>query len=61
MWDPTVKGRCIDIHKFFIGIAVPNVITDIALLTMPLPYMWRLQISIYKKLAVISVFILGGL
>ncbi|MCJ1377479.1 hypothetical protein MMC17_000574 [Xylographa soralifera] len=60
MWDPTITGRCINIHSFFIGIAVPNVVTDIALLTMPLPYMWRLQVAWPKKIAVILVFMLGG-
>lgn len=61
MWDPSVKGRCINIHEYFIGIAVPNIITDIALLVMPLPYMWRLQVPLPKKIALMFVFVLGGL
>ena len=61
MWNPFVLGRCINIHSFFIGIAVPNIITDIALLVMPLPYMWRLQVTLPKKIALMFVFILGGL
>ncbi|MCJ1282374.1 hypothetical protein MMC26_001697 [Xylographa opegraphella] len=60
MWDPSVTGRCINIHSFFIGIAVPNIVTDIALLTMPLPYIWWLQVAWPKKIAVILVFTLGG-
>jgi hypothetical protein len=41
LWDPTVVGgHCIDIPKFFIGVAVHNIFTDIALLAMPPPYIW---------------------
>ena len=60
-WDPTVAGRCINIQKFFIGIAVPNIVTDVALLTIPLPYLWNLQLAIPKKIAIVFVFMLGGL
>lgn len=62
VWDPTVVGgTCIDIRSFFIGIAVPNVFTDLALLVIPLPYLWGLQVKLPQKIAVMFVFILGGL
>lgn len=61
MWDPFVKGRCINFHKYFIGNAVPNIVADIALLVVPLPFMWKLQVALPRKIAVMVVFILGGL
>jgi hypothetical protein len=62
LWDPTVVGgHCIDIPKYFIGVAVPNIFTDIALLAMPLPYIYGLNVRTLQKIAVMFVFILGGL
>jgi hypothetical protein len=62
IWDPTVVGgHCLDIQKFFIGIAVPNIFTDLALLALPLPYIWGLHVKLPQKIAVMFVFILGGL
>lgn len=46
---------------FFIGNAVPNIITDWALLILPLPYVWRIHRSAIQKIAIYSVFALGGL
>jgi hypothetical protein len=56
-----VGGTCIDIPKFFIGIAVPNIVTDFVLLAMPLPYIWGLHVKLPQKIAVMFVFVLGGL
>ena len=43
------------------GNAVPNIITDWALLILPIPYIWRLQQSRPQKIALCGVFLLGGL
>jgi hypothetical protein len=40
---------------------VPNIFTDIALLAMPLPYIYGLNVKTLQKIAVMFVFILGGL
>ena len=62
LWDPTVVGgHCINLRKYFIGVAVPNIFTDIALLAMPLPYIYGLNVKTLQKIAVMFVFILGGL
>ncbi len=62
LWDLTVVGgHCIDIPKYFIGVAVPNIFTDIALLAIPLPYIYGLNVKTFQKIAVMLVFILGGL
>jgi hypothetical protein len=62
LWDPTVVGgHCIDLRMYFIGVAVPNIFTDIALLAMPLPYIYGLNVKTLQKIAVMFVFILGGL
>tara|TARA_R110002060_G_scaffold16075_6_gene22333 strand:+ start:287 stop:517 length:231 start_codon:yes stop_codon:yes gene_type:complete len=38
VWKPWIAGRCLDFKEVILGIAIPNVITDIAILTLPLPH-----------------------
>lgn len=61
-WDKTIPAVCgVDVNSFFIGNAVPNIVTDWALLLLPLPYIWRLHRNTVQKLAIYATFLLGGL
>ena len=60
-WDATVKPRCINTEAFFVGNAVPNIVTDIIILLLPIRMIWRLHVSRDQKLALSFVFMLGGL
>ncbi|MCJ1313398.1 hypothetical protein MMC25_007076 [Agyrium rufum] len=61
IWDLTVQGTCINLERFYLGITIPNVLTDIALFCLPLPYIWRLQVPKPQKVMLLGVFALGGL
>ena len=54
-------SKCIDLKAFFIGQAVPNIITDLVLLVLPLPYIWRLQLPVSQKVMLTGCFTFGGL
>ena len=61
-WDKTIdNGYCINENSFAYGITAANVITDIVVLVLPIPWLWRLQLAPRKKLAVIGIFVLGSL
>jgi hypothetical protein len=61
-WDRDLNPKCgVNVNNFFIGNAVPNIVTDWALLFLPLPYIWRLQRNTVQKLAIYASFLLGGL
>ena len=45
----------INIHGFC------NVITDFALLVLPLPMLWKLQMNVRKKLSIVAIFATGSL
>lgn len=38
-----------------------NVATDVITLCLPMPLLWRLKISVERRLQVMSMFLLGGL
>ena len=60
-WNPDVKSTCIQFNAMFVVMGSLNVATDIATLCLPMPLLWRLQISTERKLQLISMFMVGGL
>lgn len=60
-WRITVARHCIDQIKFYYGNAIANLLTDVIILCLPLPLIWRLNMSTRKKRALSGVFLLGGL
>lgn len=46
---------------FFVGNSVPNIIGDIAILAIPIYKVMPLQMSSKSKIAVLGMFLMGGL
>ncbi|KAL4944958.1 hypothetical protein BDV06DRAFT_219765 [Aspergillus oleicola] len=59
-WNSTLPGTCIDLRGMFIGNAVPNIITDIAILSLPVRVVWKLQAPLANRVSVIGLFMLGS-
>lgn len=56
------SGRCLfHPHVFYLGNAAANVVTDVLILLVPIPLVWKLQMPTSKKLLVCSLFLLGTL
>ncbi|KAK0612055.1 hypothetical protein B0T14DRAFT_441302, partial [Immersiella caudata] len=56
-WDQTIPGgKCGDQVLSFTITGSFNLITDIMVLVLPLPYLARLQMRLHKKLVLIAVF-----
>ena len=55
------QGHCINWPAALFAAAVTNIIVDIMLLTLPISNVWRMQIRKEQKLAISSIFLLGGL
>jgi hypothetical protein len=55
----TVEGTCGDQVASFIAIGAFNIITDIIIITLPLPTVWALKMSTANKLGLTGVFLVG--
>lgn len=42
-WDATVPGHCISTIDFFYGNALPNILTDVCILVLPIRSIWKLH------------------
>lgn len=60
-WNPSVEGSCIDPTPFYYGMQIPNIITDLIVLAMPMKTVWSLPIPTTQRLLLSGVFIVGGL
>ena len=61
IWDHTIKSRCIDFTVWIVIHASHNVVTDFMLLCLPMPLVWRLNMSRTRKIQVSGIFALGVL
>jgi hypothetical protein len=55
----TAEGVCGDQVASFIAIGAFNIITDVIILTLPLPTVWSLKMSTPAKLGLTGVFLVG--
>ncbi|GLB18659.1 hypothetical protein AtubIFM61612_008556 [Aspergillus tubingensis] len=59
IWDKTVPGRCIDAVIPVLVTSIVNVVSDIMMLLMPIRCVWRLQITLRKKVGITAIFAAG--
>lgn len=61
-WDKSIKGgTCFNQTAFFRYVSLPQILTDVVILIMPLPFVWKVQTRMTQKVALTGVFLLGGL
>lgn len=60
-WTEVPGGTCGDQVMSFTITGIVNLITDVAVLALPMPYLYKLQLPLYKKIVLISVFSVGFL
>ncbi|KAE8166586.1 hypothetical protein BDV40DRAFT_296373 [Aspergillus tamarii] len=58
-WDIDIPGHCINLQLGFYCVALPNILTDIAILSLPIRSCWQLHKSVLYRLSLIGVFMLG--
>ncbi|KAH8661746.1 hypothetical protein BGZ61DRAFT_463569 [Ilyonectria robusta] len=59
-WLPWIDGTCIDLKGSFIGNAIPNIVTDVAILCMPIRQVWKLHVTLAQRLSLCFMFLLGS-
>uniref|UniRef100_A0A093VNU2 Rhodopsin domain-containing protein n=1 Tax=Talaromyces marneffei PM1 TaxID=1077442 RepID=A0A093VNU2_TALMA len=59
-WTHEAGSKCINSEQFYIANAVPNIITDAFILTLPLRMVWGLHTSKWERVALTFIFMLGS-
>ena len=59
-WALATPGTCIDVMAWSRSLSAPNILSDLALLALPLPQVWRLHTGTAQKVGLTVAFTLGG-
>lgn len=61
-WDPHVKGQCfLSRPTMWYVSGIVHIVTDFAIIVMPLPIVWKLQLPRSQKIYLTGIFGLGSL
>ncbi|KAI0509033.1 hypothetical protein F5B22DRAFT_618232 [Xylaria bambusicola] len=60
IWNPEIPGRCIDNDAALIASSAINILSDFAILFLPLAAIHHLQVAKKSKLKVTAIFAVGG-
>lgn len=55
-----IPGSCIDVVSLFLSSAPVDILTDIAIIMLPLPFLTSLRIEVGEKVVLVAMFLLGG-
>lgn len=61
LWYPHLPGRCINQVGTWIANAASTIFTDLVILLMPIPPIWKLQLKQIEKIGLTFAFSLGFL
>lgn len=56
IWNPDAPGHCLKASILYLAPAVFNMISDIAMLSVPVYLIWSLQMSLRRKVGVSALF-----
>ncbi|QUC22484.1 uncharacterized protein UV8b_06725 [Ustilaginoidea virens] len=59
LWYPQIPGRCINQVGTWISNALSTILTDLIILLLPLPQIWKLQLRKTEKMGLTLAFSLG--
>ena len=62
MWNKTIAGGyCINTNQSYAYFSIPNLVSDVAIIFLPLRPLWKLQVPRSTKVGLFVTFSLGGL
>lgn len=62
LWDPTIPGgHCFDINAYFRWASLTNIVTDVVMLILPLPVIWKIHTSRNVKMGLTFTFATGSM
>ncbi|CAJ2507044.1 Uu.00g082300.m01.CDS01 [Anthostomella pinea] len=59
IWDPTVRGRCMDKKLIILATSCLDLVADMIILALPQMVIWKLHLSKSKKLGISLIFAIG--
>ncbi|KAF3770764.1 hypothetical protein M406DRAFT_240199, partial [Cryphonectria parasitica EP155] len=59
-WDRSIAGgHCVQMNAFYFSNALINLVLDVIILTIPMPYFYKMRLPLRRKVLVMGLFSLG--
>lgn len=58
-WDKSIDGHCGNSYAAYVSVAIVDLIAELSVIILPMPYVWSLQLPIGKKIALTFIFGIG--
>ena len=59
-WNKLREGHCNNQLMIYVSSGIVNLVIDVAIVILPMPMLWGLQLGLHKKLALTFIFGLGA-
>ncbi|KAJ5363528.1 uncharacterized protein N7496_009241 [Penicillium cataractarum] len=59
LWDSSIKGTCMGSTQVFLATSVMTIICDSLILVLPIKIVWKLQVSLGRKITLLLIFCFG--
>lgn len=60
-WDKTINGECTGEDPVYLIVGIVNCVIDTCILVLPMPLVFRPQMTLTKRLSVAGMFSFGAL
>ena len=60
-WNNTIHGSCGNVIAYYRWASFPSIITDVFILIIPIPSIWKMHLAKSKKIGVLVTFMVGSL
>jgi hypothetical protein len=58
-WNPAIPGHCASYNVAFVTIGIFNMITDLIIMLLPIPFLQKIQMAIGIKIGLVAIFSIG--
>ena len=58
-WNPAIPGHCASYNVAFVTIGIFNMITDLIIMLLPIPFLRTIQMAIGIKVGLVAIFSIG--
>lgn len=58
-WLPSSSRECLDRSKLFQANAIFGLLVNVIIIVLPMPVIWKLHMSLRKRLVVLGIFAIG--
>lgn len=58
-WDKRIDGHCGNSYAAYVSVAIVDLIAELSVIMLPMPYVWTLQLPVGKKIALTFIFGIG--